>query len=92
MTERQPGETDREYQKRCSDDRINNPSVKVLKTIDIAFLFHMSVPWVHKLRRKGHVPEYAKPYRLSGTQRGLFWDKEMVFKWLEEYRNQGRVD
>ena len=91
VIERKPNESDRQYQRRCSQERINDPAVKILKTIDIAFLCHKSVPWVHKARRLGWVPDAAKPFRLSGSQRGLFWDKDAVFAWIEEMRSQGRV-
>ncbi len=91
MIERLPNETDTEYQRRCSQERINDPAVLILKTIDIAFLCHKSVPWVHKARQLDWIPDYAKPFTLSAGQRGLMWNKEAVMRWIASMQAEGRV-
>lgn len=72
-----------------SKDRIGDPNNDLLKTVDVARMLHFSVAAIHKMKRSKQIPEYALPKKLHPDQRGLYWSKQAIQRWITEIMSGG---
>ena len=67
-----------------SKDRIGDPNNDLLKTVDVARMLHFSESAVHQMRQSNQIPKYAMPKKLHPNQRGLYWSKQAIQRWITE--------
>ena len=67
-----------------SKARISDPHNDILKTFDVGRMLHRSEAAVLKMRKAGQIPSYALPKKLHPSQRGLYWSKSAILRWISE--------
>ena len=84
MTPQQQAEIDRKAKIAESKARIADPDNDLLKTIDVARMVHRSEAAIHKMKGSKQIPKYAMPKKLHASQRGYFWSKKAIHRWIAE--------
>jgi len=84
MTPQQQAELDRKAKIEESKARIADPTNDLLKTCDVARMLHRSEAAIHKMKGANQIPEYALPKKLHASQRGYFWSKRAIQRWIAE--------
>ena len=56
----------------------------IIRTCDVAKMFHRSKSSIHAWIRQGVFPEYCAPYRVHAGQRGYFWSRAALQRFIKE--------